>query len=204
MPFNPGYFMIYSFRYHHTNCFFISNHNETEYMAFDCGWPCTYHEYLKKTKEIGISIDKVHYVIVSHFHLDHAGLFGQFQEENVTCIAFDIQLPFIDTMEHTIKKNIEYMSYKQINKNNLITYTIYDFNTLLLKHGFQGHIESLNAHSEDSIGYFSDEKVVLIGDLAPINQVMHDDINGNENWERILAFGATLALPSHAEPIVLV
>jgi len=195
--------MIESFRYHNTNCFFIKNKSQNNVLAVDAGWPCTFNEYKRNLKKVGLIFEDIKYAVVTHFHIDHAGLISEFQLAGVKCFVLDFQLSFIDEMERIIHKNDEYKEYKKIEKDKLAISTINDFNIFLESHGFNGYIESLNSHSEDHIGYFSDEDEAIIGDLAPFDQIMSNDQKANENWERILTKGIKVAYPSHADTICL-
>ena len=42
------------------------------------GWPCTLYEYQRCMKEIGLRFTDIQIAVVSHFHMDHAGLVGEF------------------------------------------------------------------------------------------------------------------------------
>jgi glyoxylase-like metal-dependent hydrolase (beta-lactamase superfamily II) len=77
------------FRYHNTNCFFIRNIDNDNFMAFDAGWPCTLYEYQRNMKQIGIRFKNIKWAIISHFHLDHAGLISEFIDSNLPLMRID-------------------------------------------------------------------------------------------------------------------
>jgi Zn-dependent hydrolases, including glyoxylases len=187
--------MIY-FNYHSTNCFFIKSTNSSDLLSIDAGWPCTLYEYQKCMKSIGLSFKDLKYSIVTHFHMDHAGLISEFIESGITVHVTSIQYDCIDEMERIIRKN--YKSYKLINKTKIEVSDINSIESCLLDYGFPIHIIETNGHSDDSISVLEKDSAI-IGDLYPIDQVMEDDIKSILSWKVITGNGIKHIYPSHAE-----
>ena len=55
-------------------CYLIASNNG--YLLFDAGWPHQYSQFKDSIKTLGISVKEIKTVVVSHFHMDHAGLGG--------------------------------------------------------------------------------------------------------------------------------
>ena len=90
-------------------------------MAVDAGWPCSLYEYARNMENIGLELKQIAWAIVTHFHMDHAGLIGEFQALGISCIVFENQ-ETIDEMERIIRKNKnEYQDYQAIHQEKLIT-----------------------------------------------------------------------------------
>ena len=115
------------FRYHNTNCYFLTG-KSGKLMAFDAGWPCTLYEYGRMMKTIGLRYESVAWAVVSHMHMDHAGLLSEFLNSGIECFVFDDQFETIDGMERIILKNKEYQSYKKIDKEKVNRISIESFN----------------------------------------------------------------------------
>ncbi|MCA1951260.1 MAG: MBL fold metallo-hydrolase [Treponema sp.] len=192
--------MIKFFRYHSTHFFFLNNKSGDQWLAIDAGWPCTFQEYRHNLKNLNIKIDELTYLIVTHFHLDHAGLLGELQKTPIVPLVLDFQLSYIDDMERTILKNKDYKEYKRIDMLGLHIMALENLNQHLAQTGFPVHVETADAHSPDHICLITDQGEAIIGDLPPINQIMPDDEKGTENWTRILSRGVSVVYPSHAEP----
>ena len=191
--------MVKYFRYHNTNCYFLESSINNSLLAIDAGWPCTLYEYQRELKTIGCSFKNIKWVIVTHFHMDHAGLVGEFIKEGITCYTFENQTSNdIDEMERVILKNKEYSGYQKIDRKRLKTTTINDFNSELKKLGIDGEAIITKGHSSDSITFLTKEHEALIGDLAPINQIMENDNESLENWNSIKHKGIKKIYPSHA------
>ena len=187
--------MLY-FRYHNTNCFFIKNEHTNTYLAIDAGWPCTLREYQRLLKNIGIKFTQISFCIVTHLHMDHAGLLSEFIESGIQCYIIEKQSDKeIDEMERTIKKN--YKDYKEIDKSKILRASIEEINELLKQEGFSGEVILTEGHSPDSISYVTEDNEAIIGDLTPIEQIM-DDKKSEENWNHIKEKKVRRIYPSHA------
>lgn len=184
------------FRYHNTNCFFIKNEHNDTYLAIDAGWPCTLREYQRSLKSIGIQFSQIGICIVTHLHMDHAGLLSEFIEQGIQCFIVGKQSDDeINEMEKIIKKN--YKHYREIDKSKILRASMGRINEVLWQAGFLGEAITTNGHSPDSISYITKDKEAIIGDLAPIGQIM-DDEKSEGSWEKIKRKQAKCAYPSHA------
>ena len=98
---------IISVRYKSTNCHFIDTGNGL--LAFDVGWPDTFREYRDCLKSAGRRVDDIRWFMVSHFHMDHAGLAGVLADRGIVFWVFENQIGGIDEMEDLLaRKNIPY------------------------------------------------------------------------------------------------
>ena len=68
------------FTYSHTHCYLLRSNDREKLLAFDAGWPCSLLEYARGVKAAGYRFDCIRWAIISHFHLDHAGLVRDFQD----------------------------------------------------------------------------------------------------------------------------
>ncbi len=193
--------MLRVFRYHNTRCFFAECAPGNKLLAIDAGWPCTLHEYQREMKKIGLQYQDIAWAIVTHFHMDHAGLIADFVADGIQCVVFETQLAAIDSMEKTIWKN--YKCYKAIDRSKLLTWRISDSRDSLRKIGVPGEVLRTDGHSPDSISFLTDEKQVIIGDLYPIELVMPEDEKSNKSWELIMEKGGEKIFPSHGGIFVL-
>lgn len=133
-------------------------------LAIDAGWPCSLRKYQRKLKEAGYKFDNISWVAVTHFHMDHAGLLGEFQALGITCFIFETQIGAIDDMERIIQKNKEYGAYRV---------------------GVEIETIETPGHSEDSISFLTEGGEAIVGDLYPPNQIMEDDVESGRSWDTL-------------------
>jgi glyoxylase-like metal-dependent hydrolase (beta-lactamase superfamily II) len=184
------------FRYHSTNCFFIRSKTTGELLAIDAGWSCSLLEYQRGMKSIGLQFKKIKRALVTHFHMDHAGLISEFQREGIECLMFENQqYEHIDSMEKTILKN--YKDYKSINKEKMVKMNTKQAKEYFNRRGIELEIIITRGHSEDSISIIQNNEII-IGDLMPVNMIMDGDVKNQESWKKIYRYKIKKIYPSHA------
>jgi endoribonuclease LACTB2 len=187
---------VLHFRYHSTNCFFIQSSAGDQILSIDAGWPGTLYEYARDMKTIGCNLERIGWAIVTHFHMDHAGLVGEFIDRGIKCFAFENQQGVIDSMERTIEKTVK--AYRRIDQRKLLPMATGDSRKMLEEMGVHGQIMVTDYHSPDSISFVSDEGEAIVGDLPPLGQMMPGDHRLFDNWEKLKRMGARHVYPSHA------
>jgi endoribonuclease LACTB2 len=189
-------------RYRHTSFHFASSRTGDQLLAIDAGWPCTLYEYARRMKEIGLRLESIAWAMVTHFHMDHAGLVGEFLERGIECFVFENQVEAVDPMENAIRKN--YGSYKAIDQTRLRHATTRESADLLASVGIQGRVIVTDYHSPDSVSFIAATGEAVVGDLPPQGQMMSDDAPFLENWRSVWRAGGRSVYPAHAEPFELV
>lgn len=189
-----------SIRYRHTNCHFVRT-SSGKLLAVDAGWPCTLFEYARHMKHTDCRLQDIAWAIVTHFHMDHAGLIGEFLDRGIECVVFGTQVDAVDAMEKTIWKN--YPDYKPIEKSNFTSIEFEESHDFFAGIGVSGHVIKTDYHSPDSITFVSVDGEAVIGDLPPQDQMMPDDDTGAENWQTVWEAGGRTAYPGHALPFVI-
>jgi glyoxylase-like metal-dependent hydrolase (beta-lactamase superfamily II) len=189
------------FTYQHTHYYLLPTADGKNLLAFDAGYPCSLHEYARGVKETGYRFDHIKWAMVSHFHLDHAGLIRDFQDTGIQCLLFENQGSCIEEMERIIKRG--HPKYAPILKDGFLPLMTGDSREFLASIGICGEVIQTPGHSEDSVSLITDDHEVLIGDLYPVSQIMEDDVKSHKSWARIREMGGKYIYPSHAEPFEL-
>lgn len=191
---------IIKIRYKSVNCFFVDSGKGL--LAFDAGWPDTYRDYKDALKEQGHSPKNIQWLIVSHFHIDHAGLAGTLADNGVQFIVFPNQLSAIEEMESLIeRKNME---YHPIDRAKIHVLEIDRSRNWLKQLGIRGEVLHTKGHGEQSITLLLDSGDAFIGDLAPEEMTLDEDGNTKESWELIRRKGGRYIHPAHAQEFELV
>lgn len=170
-------------------------------LAFDAGWPCSLHDYARAMKATGHGLAEIAWAVVSHFHIDHAGLVGEFQRRGIRCLVFENQSGAIDAMEELISR--KYRGYTVIRREELIRVASGDSRAFFAELGIGAEAIPTPGHSEDSVSLITDEGEALVGDLPPRFQVMEDDLPCLASWKLIGNRGGRSVFPSHARPFDL-
>jgi len=169
-------------------------------LAIDVGWPGTVNDYGRQLRPTGKRVQDINYLIVTHFHVDHAGLTQELKNQGIKLVLFDIQLRSISQMENMIQKK---MAYKPINLEDNIVITISKSRNFLKNIGLSGEVVYTPGHSEDSVSVFFDSGDTFIGDLRLENQITDDDIVTKNSWAKLRNLGTKQIHPGHGNSFVL-
>jgi len=186
-----------TFTYQHTHYYLLPTADGESLFAFDAGYPCSLFEYARSIKSSGYRFEQIKWAMVSHFHLDHAGLVRDFQDAGIQCLLFENQVGGIEDMERIIKRS--YPKYEPILKDGFLRIKTGDSRAFLASIGINGEVIQTTGHSDDSVSLITDAHEVLIGDLYPVSQIMDDDVKSNESWTKIREMCGRFIYPSHAE-----
>ena len=64
-------------------------------LLVDCGWPGTLPKLTAELKRKGSSLNEIKYLLVTHFHPDHAGLVQELKNQGIKFILLECQRDFI-------------------------------------------------------------------------------------------------------------
>lgn len=187
---------IVQFNHQSTKCYIIESKDGL--LLFDVGWPDRFSEFRDSIKANGFNFKDIKYFMVSHFHIDHAGLAGQLLENGLMFVVFENQVKYIDEMEQLIARN--YSKYCMINKNKISLMKIDQSRNWLKSIGVNGEVIQVFGHQDQSVVLILDTGEALIGDLPVIEE--YDELV-KIDWKNIKSMNAKLILPAHANDFEL-
>src|SRR5215211_278018 len=151
-------------------------------LLIDCGWPGTLPKFMAGLKRKGISIKEIKYLLVTHFHPDHAGLAQELKNQGIKLILSECQTDFIVPFaEYFRGKNLPYIP---ITPNENLVVKLEDSRKFLAGIGLNGEILHTPGHSDDSVTLILDEGYAFTGDLHPSFMNM-DDETTRASWGKI-------------------
>lgn len=163
-------------------------------LLVDCGWPGTLPQFTKVLKQKGITLKEFQYLLVTHFHPDHAGLVQDLKNHGAKLILPECQKDFITPFaEHFKGKSFPYIEIKQ--NDNLIL-KLDDSRKFLQAIGLSGEIIHTPGHSDDSVTLILDEGFAFTGDLHPSFMNTDDDAT-RQSWDKIHQHKIVRVFPGH-------
>ncbi|HJR82179.1 MAG TPA: MBL fold metallo-hydrolase [Anaerolineales bacterium] len=178
--------------YDSTNYYLIESKNGK--LLVDCGWPGTLPKFSAALKRKGISFKEITYLIVTHFHPDHAGLAQELKNHGIRLILPEIQIDFIPQLTEFFKtKTYPYVEIKQ-NDNRVLK--LGESRKFLASIGLDGELLHTPGHSDDSITLILDEGFAFTGDLHT-SFMNIDDPKTRESWEKIHQRRISRIFPGH-------
>lgn len=164
-------------------------------LLIDCGWPGTLPKFMAELKRKGIAVSEVKYLLVTHFHPDHAGITQELKKLGIKLILLESQVDFIAPFaEHFKGKNLTYI---EITQNDNLILKFEDSRKFLTGIGIDGEILPTPGHSDDSLTLVLDEGLAFTGDLPPLFMVSEEDQVTRASWDRIYKHKITRIFPAH-------
>lgn len=142
-----------------------------------------------------ISLIEIKYLLVTHFHPDHAGLTQELKNLGVKLILLESQPAYITPLTELFKtKKFPYIEIKQ---NDNLDLKFDESRSFLAKLGMNGEIISTPGHTDDSITLILDEGFAFTGDLHPRFMVPEEDQTTHASWDKIYEHKITRIYPAH-------
>jgi endoribonuclease LACTB2 len=165
-------------------------------LLVDCGWPGTLHQFTKVLQRKGIHLLEIKYLLVTHFHPDHAGLVQELKNQGIKFILPECQAPFVGTFANYFKEKP--FPYVEIKPNDNIHLKLEDSRAFLARLGLGGELLHTPGHSEDSVTLILDEGYAFTGDLHPAF-MSSEDPKTRESWVKIQKFRIRQIYPGHGK-----
>lgn len=178
--------------YDSTNYYLIEARSDK--LLVDCGWPGTLPKLMGELKRKGISFKEIKYLLVTHFHPDHAGLVQELKNQGVMLILPECQTGFIAPFaEYFQGKNYPYVP---VTAHDNLDLKLGDSRKFLAELGLLGEILHTPGHSDDSVTLILDEGFAFTGDLHP-GFIDSADDKTRASWDRIRSHKISRIFPGH-------
>ena len=194
-------FMIAVLYYGNTSTYLIKG--KDKYILFDTCWAGTFPPFCKAIKKLGIKIQDIEYLFISHFHPDHMGIAGELAGAGVQIVVMDIQQSFIHNADSVFEKE-KHSKFVPIDDSKIKLLPIAESRAFLNGIGISGEIFHTPGHSGDSISLYLDEGSLFVGDLNPLYELeAHKETEIAESWDMLLALKPKTVYYGHAKTAVL-
>jgi ribonuclease/clavin/mitogillin len=164
-------------------------------LLIDVGWPGTLPKLLNIFKRKRVSLQDIKYLLITHYHPDHAGLAQEVKSKGIQLIVLENQRSFIPKLRRCMKPSNPYL---EITLDDNLNLSFKDSRAFLLRLGIEGEIICTPGHSDDSISLILDEGIAFTGDLPGSTWAREDSIHQVElSWQRIQALDVKTIYPGH-------
>jgi glyoxylase-like metal-dependent hydrolase (beta-lactamase superfamily II) len=189
---------VINLTYKATNCYLIKSNSG--WIMIDAGWSDTMPQFLKLLKQKDIHINNIKYLIVTHFHPDHAGLAQNLKDFGIILIIHESQVHFIDKLNDFFKRNPK-INFKDIETINNMVMSSEESRILFKSKGINGEIIQTPGHSDDSVSLVIDECCAFTGDLPGLLLMeAYNDQTLKDSWKLIQEYNVKRIYPAHGEP----
>ncbi len=166
----------------------------TPQLLIDVGWPGTLPKMLSIFKRERVKLQDIKYLLVTHYHPDHAGLAQEIKLKGVKLIDLENQQSSIPKLGTYMKPSNPYI---EITLDDNLNLSFKDSRAFLRRLGIDGEIIPTPGHSDDSISLILDEGIAFTGDLPGPNWGADPKHQVDQSWQKIRAMDAKTIYPGH-------
>lgn len=186
---------IIALTYQSTNCYLLETSNG--WIMIDAGWPDTFPKLNYLLKQNDVLVTDIKYVIVTHFHPDHAGLVEDLKGLGIKLILHECQIPFVGKLNDFFKRNPK-ATFKEIAVGNNIVFSSTESRIFFKNLEIDGEIIQTPGHSNDSISIITDNCCAFTGDLPALALMeAYDNQTLKESWRLIQSYDVKKIYPAH-------
>ncbi|MDR2957246.1 MAG: MBL fold metallo-hydrolase [Coriobacteriales bacterium] len=188
---------IVTLTHKHTYSYLVKG--SQQWLMFDAGWPDSFVPFARSMKEQGVRIKDIQHFVVSHFHMDHAGLTQVLKDYGVGFLLHECQVGATGAMNDFFTKHPD-ADYRPITETNNQLVTSAESRELLKQMGIDGEIIHTPGHSPDSVTLIIDNLFAFVGDLPGIELASgFGSVEMEDSWLKILSYGVKTVYPAHAD-----
>ena len=187
---------INEIKYSATNTYLITG--ERGRILWDTGWAGLFPDFCRTMGSLGVPVQSIDHVLISHFHPDHMGIAQEIAECGPVIAAADVQKDYIHAADAVLRRDKAQL-FHPIHDEKVKIVPISESREFLQKLGIMGEIIYTPGHSEDSISLWLDEGIVFVGDLNPLYELeLHKDTRIGKSWEQLLVRSPKTVYYGHA------
>lgn len=164
------------------------------YLMVDICFPNSLPKLLKSIERYGIEPKQIKYLLMTHFHPDHAGAAQDIKQYGTKLIVHSLQIPYIDQMKKYFKPQD---SYHPIQKEDMIVLDSENSIEFFEEIGISGFLIETPGHSDGSVTFIVEKKSAFTGDLG--HPLLYKGVNEkiDQSWEKMYKLNIKMIYPGH-------
>ncbi len=199
------------------------------YLLIDTGYETDYEKFRKELARVGISIDRIKYLLLTHYHSDHAGFANRLKYEfDIPLIVQKTSVPLLAQGNNqtedkdyliTFRMQCLLFIFQWFQKSTLYPPVLINDSDILVDGDDQQVLRSLGVdadilftpgHTPDSMSVLCDDGTAFVGDAASnflkfagtsYRPICYNDLNQMyASMQRLIAAGAKTIVPAHGKP----
>jgi endoribonuclease LACTB2 len=165
-------------------------------IMIDCGYANTMSKLEDKLKSLDIQLEEIKYLLITHYHPDHAGLVKELKSSGMKLVVYETQLPSVKELANPLNLTEKYIEMQQ---KDCLLLKAGQSREFLKKQQIDGEIIQTTGHTHDSISLMLDEAIAFTGDLPLEMMLSEDDNESRESWEKLRKMGVHSIYPGHGK-----
>ena len=187
---------IHELQYSKTNTYLIEG--DRGRLLFDTGWSGTYPDFCRAMGELGIAVQSIAFILISHFHPDHMGIAQEIADQGAVILVPEFQKEYVHASDGVFAKEKD-THFVPIDDERVRHISMEESRSVLAEIGIHGEILHTPGHSDDSISLFLDDGSLFVGDLNPLYELeLHRGTKIGDSWEMLLSMKPRTVYYGHA------
>jgi endoribonuclease LACTB2 len=179
--------------YDSTNYYILAD--TKPHLLIDVGWPGTLPKLQYQCKRMSIHVPDIPYMLLTHYHPDHAGLAQELKHLGIKLLVLENQVSAIPILKTYMKPENHYVD---IDPADNVLLRLDDSRAFLSTIDIKGEIIATPGHSDDSVTLILDDGATFTGDLTHPMMIVDDAPNPtSQSWDNIRSLGAKIIYPGH-------
>jgi glyoxylase-like metal-dependent hydrolase (beta-lactamase superfamily II) len=192
---------ILSLTCNRTHCYLLEA--GSGFVLIDTDFPDTLHFLMRLLKQHELKISDIKYLIVTHFHPDHAGIAQDLKNAGVKLAVHECQVSYIEKLNGFFKKNRNFHFTNIVLEHNIVI-SDGESRKFLKGVGIDGEIIQTPGHTDDSITLIVDGCCAFTGDLPDYALVeAYGDQAIEDSWKLIKYHKVAAIYPAHGNPYTI-
>ena len=188
--------VIHELRYSATNTYLIEGGQGR--LLLDTGWAGTLPAFCHACGSLGIPVQRIDYILITHFHPDHMGIAQEIADLGPVIVVMDVQQAFVHAADAVFAKE-QGISFVPVDDSRVRVLPLSESRAFLEKLGLQGEILYTPGHSNDSVSLCLDDDAAFVGDLNPLYELkLHQGTEIEKSWNKILERHPSAVYYGHA------
>src|SRR3990172_7904304 len=142
-----------------------------------------------------MATNDIKYLLVSHFHPDHAGLKQELKNLGAKLVLLESQIDFIAPLSDFYKR--KHLPHVEIMQTGNIVLKFEDSRNFLAEIGLDGEIIPSAGHGMGGITLIQNEGFVFTGDLPAPSLIPDQNQTAKDSWDKICKHKVTRIFPGH-------
>jgi len=177
--------------YRSVNCYLLITEGST--LLIDVGWPNGMAELKVSIASHGRSVKDVRYALMTHYHIDHAGIAQEVKDKGARLIVMENQVGHLNDLKRYLRPP---MNFHEVRDEGNIILRFVESRPFLKGIGIEGTIIQTQGHGPDHVTLVLDEGIAFTGDLPPENGSAPGTLE-YEDWVKLRSMGVKRVFPAH-------
>jgi glyoxylase-like metal-dependent hydrolase (beta-lactamase superfamily II) len=171
------------------------------YIMVDSGYPESLSAFEEILKTHNIEFSQIKYLLITHFHPDHAGLVQTLFDYGIQLLLHECQKEHVEKVNNYFVRYF-HKKYKPIileNNDRISLLNTEESINIFNEHKFAGKIISTPGHTDDSITFIIDD-IAFTGDLPNYNGMeLYESEIISDSWKKIIENNVKEIYPGHGD-----